>query len=282
WGSLFDPEGDDEIPLNGDEGLQITGYYYTHNFMTAMATFQTVLQTNIEALIGYYFGLLGDLGVATVAGADSAADEATQAALVAIGATPTLAAGIGALIGAAVGDLVTVAGDPDTLEVAGEALLVQVLGMALAGGFDPDDSDHDYNPTDGNGRLLFEVDNNCIPTQQTREVYGLFVNVETLGIDSDVSTLPDVFAVHGNYPNPFNPTTEITFDLPAQLATEVTVWNLLGQRVQTAHAGVLPAGTHSVTFSGRDATGESLPSGVYFYRVEAGQYISTRKMMLLK
>lgn len=280
FGYLFDPAGDDEDLFSGDEPLQFTGYYFTYNFMVASGVFMDTLQNRMELLITYFVGQQLDIPTATVAGADSAADEAAQAALVAIGANAILAAGIGATIGAVVGDLVTIAGSPDTLEVAGQAILVQTLGAALQGGFNPDDSGHDFDGT--NGRLIFEVDNVCIPEQQRQEVYAVFVNQELLNVKPDGPMVPTEFAVYVNYPNPFNPNTMITFDLPARLNTEVTVWNLLGQKVRTLHSGELRAGQHTLSFNGRDENGLPLPSGIYFYRVKAGHFVSTRKMMLLK
>ena len=85
------------------------------------------------------------------------------------------------------------------------------------------------------------------------------------------------FRLQQNYPNPFNPSTSIEFTLPVQSNVELKVFNLLGQEVATLAHGILPAGNHSVKF---DAT--NLSTGVYLYRITAGSYVSTRKMLLLK
>lgn len=142
----------------------------------------------------------------------------------------------------------------------------------------PDDSDHDYNGV--NGRLVFQIGNSCVPNLQTRDVYAIFSKIN-LGIESD-GNIPLEFAVHENYPNPFNPTTKIRVDLPEASPTEVTVWNMLGQKVATLYAGDLNAGSHSITFNARNDNGIMLPSGVYIYRVESGSHIAMKKMMLLK
>ncbi|MFQ6677696.1 MAG: lamin tail domain-containing protein [Fidelibacterota bacterium] len=142
----------------------------------------------------------------------------------------------------------------------------------------PDDSDHDYDGV--NGRLVFQIGNSCVPNLQTRDVYAIFSKIN-LGIESE-GNIPLEFAVHENYPNPFNPTTKIRIDLPEASPTEVTVWNMLGQKVATLYAGDLPAGRHSITFNARNDNGIMLPSGVYIYRVESGSHITTNKMMLLK
>jgi len=78
------------------------------------------------------------------------------------------------------------------------------------------------------------------------------------------------------------PTTKIRVDLPEASPTEVTVWNMLGQKVATLYAGDLNAGSHSITFNARNDNGIMLPSGVYIYRVESGSHIAMKKMMLLK
>ena len=153
------------------------------------------------------------------------------------------------------------------------------VGVLASLGVTVDDSDHDFNGV--NGRLVFQVGNSCVPDIQTRDVLALFdVIEEQTSVSEDF--LPAKFAVYENYPNPFNPATQISFDLTEQSATEVTVWNLLGQKVSTLFAGDLSAGHHTVTFDGHNTNGSLLPSGVYIYRVESGSNVSTKKMMLLK
>ena len=94
---------------------------------------------------------------------------------------------------------------------------------------------------------------------------------------SEESVLPQSVALEQNYPNPFNPATEISFSLPVAGTVKLTVYNMLGQVVATLHDSRLEAGTHSVRW---DAS--SVSSGIYLYRLTAGDYAQTRKMMLLK
>ena len=90
-------------------------------------------------------------------------------------------------------------------------------------------------------------------------------------------TLPVTYALRQNFPNPFNPSTQIVFDLPLDEAVQVTVYNALGQHVANVFDGRLPAGRHAVTF---DATG--LPSGLYVCRLQAGKFSAMRKMSFVK
>tara|TARA_R110000868_G_scaffold294140_1_gene554735 strand:+ start:101138 stop:104020 length:2883 start_codon:yes stop_codon:yes gene_type:complete len=98
-------------------------------------------------------------------------------------------------------------------------------------------------------------------------------------IDSieDEKTNPSEFILSQNYPNPFNPSTNISFNIPNAGKVELSVFNILGQKVHTLVNENLSAGLHSVTF---DATG--LTSGVYFYRLTDGINIATQKMLLMK
>ncbi|RMF64848.1 MAG: T9SS C-terminal target domain-containing protein, partial [Bacteroidetes bacterium] len=91
------------------------------------------------------------------------------------------------------------------------------------------------------------------------------------------AAVPVRFALGVNYPNPFNPSTTISFDLPRPETVRLTVYDVAGRRVATLAEGTYPAGTHRVTW---EAGG--LASGVYLYRLEAGDFVQTRKMMLVK
>ena len=91
------------------------------------------------------------------------------------------------------------------------------------------------------------------------------------------------FALEQNVPNPFNPRTEIRFALPAAASVSLEIFDLAGRRVRELLAGrTYPGGTHALSWNGRDDANRSLPSGVYFYRLESGQRSLTRKMTLLR
>lgn len=94
--------------------------------------------------------------------------------------------------------------------------------------------------------------------------------------------LPTEFTLRQNAPNPFNPITDIAFDLPAPSQVKLEVLNVLGQHVTTLFDGYKEAGYHSVTWNGTDARGSAVASGIYFYRIQAGADHAVKKMMMLK
>ncbi|HEY4612685.1 MAG TPA: T9SS type A sorting domain-containing protein, partial [Bacteroidota bacterium] len=110
-----------------------------------------------------------------------------------------------------------------------------------------------------------------------RGVWTIPLNEITAVQEPTNSTPPVSFRLHQNYPNPFNPTTVISYQMPVTSYVELTIYNMLGQEVATIISGKLEAGTHRATW---DATG--FPSGVYFYRLSAGQYHETKKLILTK
>jgi hypothetical protein len=96
-------------------------------------------------------------------------------------------------------------------------------------------------------------------------------------VETEEGYIPQSFSLEQNYPNPFNPSTKITFNLPQSGIVNISIYNLLGQKVATVIDQELIAGRHTVDF---DAS--SLSSGVYFYKIESGKNTATQKMMLLK
>lgn len=88
---------------------------------------------------------------------------------------------------------------------------------------------------------------------------------------------PTDFALSQNYPNPFNPSTTISFELPERSEVSLQVFNVLGEMVHQLAKGTSDAGRHSITFNATN-----LPSGIYFYRLQAGEVVQTQKMVLLR
>ena len=93
--------------------------------------------------------------------------------------------------------------------------------------------------------------------------------------------IPEKFSLSGNYPNPFNPETTIKFGLPKESRVTIEIFNVLGQKVNELLGGEKPAGYHHVRWDGTDEFGKKVGAGVYLYRMQAGNFIKTLKMMLL-
>jgi hypothetical protein len=103
------------------------------------------------------------------------------------------------------------------------------------------------------------------------EFTGIAVGVE------DEGTIPIEFALEQNYPNPFNPSTKISWQSPVGSQQTLKIFDVLGNEVATLVDEYKPAGKYEVEFSAA-----SLPSGVYFYQLRAGDYVQTLKMLLIK
>jgi hypothetical protein len=90
------------------------------------------------------------------------------------------------------------------------------------------------------------------------------------------------FSLGQNYPNPFNPTTTFEYSVPVTGNVEITIYNVLGQKIATLINDVHEAGQHKITWNGRDSFGRPVATGVYFYQMNAGSFEQVKKMMLMK
>ena len=93
---------------------------------------------------------------------------------------------------------------------------------------------------------------------------------------------PAAFRLLPNFPNPFNPSTRIRFEVPRSIHARLGIFDVQGRLVQWLVDGPVGAGLHEVSWHGRDKSGVALASGVYFYRLEAGQHSASGRMVLLK
>ena len=85
-----------------------------------------------------------------------------------------------------------------------------------------------------------------------------------------------------NYPNPFNPSTVIKYNLPETNFVTLKIYNMLGQEIRTLVGGQINAGSHNIIWNGKDKMGNSVSSGAYLYQIIAGEFIQTKKMLLIK
>jgi hypothetical protein len=109
-----------------------------------------------------------------------------------------------------------------------------------------------------------------------QERYRENINNATL-VDIEDEQIPDNVTLYRNYPNPFNPSTTITYDINVTSEVSLIVYDMLGREVASLVDGTLSAGVHEVEFTAAD-----LPSGVYFYRLKTGNFMESKKMLLLK
>jgi hypothetical protein len=103
--------------------------------------------------------------------------------------------------------------------------------------------------------------------------------------DQDVNSVQYTvasFQLMQNYPNPFNPSTVIRFQLPVVSDVELTIYSMTGQVVRELVNSEMPLGQHSVVWDATDDHGQRVASGVYVYRIVAGEFVAQRKLVLMK
>ena len=99
---------------------------------------------------------------------------------------------------------------------------------------------------------------------------------------ADVTVMPEKFTLHQNYPNPFNPVTTLRYDLPENGNVNITIYDMLGRQVKALINQNQDAGYRSVVWNATNNYGEPVSAGIYLYQIQAGEYMQTKKMVLLK
>jgi hypothetical protein len=142
---------------------------------------------------------------------------------------------------------------------------------------------------DNQTRVLVYMNSNTGMTGQLLTAKGELVSVEAVdNFSRPVKTtvvnraIPTAYALNANYPNPFNPTTNISFALPIDSKVSLKVYNVAGQLVRTLVNETMVAGIHTVTWDGANSNGEKVASGIYFYKLNAGDFSKTMKMVMTK
>ncbi|MFH2034812.1 MAG: T9SS type A sorting domain-containing protein, partial [Candidatus Zixiibacteriota bacterium] len=121
------------------------------------------------------------------------------------------------------------------------------------------------------------------PREDGMNIYSASITYTPSAMDDDKNiVIPDNFSLEQNFPNPFNPSTTIRFNLPHLSKVNLSIYNLLGEKVMTLIDREMTAGVHSISWNGEDENGIKIGSGIYFYRLNSGQYEQSRKMILLK
>ncbi len=196
----------------------------------------------------------------------------------------------------------------DAFNESNEGLLAVITGVDFdaSGTFVADDSAYTFNST-SNYLIYVDKDNENIVGQS---IPGTVVNVQgimsqyksgspytsgyqlipryasdlnyTISVKNDELINPKAFSLGQNFPNPFNPTTMITYEVPKASDISVKVYNLLGQEIRTLFSGKQNAGKHAIQWDGRDNAGRAVSTGIYFYRLNAPNFVQTRKMIMIK
>ena len=107
-------------------------------------------------------------------------------------------------------------------------------------------------------------------------------DANVLKVGDDAQITPAKFELAQNFPNPFNPTTDITFSIDRAANVDLSIYNMLGQKVRTLTTGSKVAGTHVLRWDGRDESGSSVSTGIYLYTLTDGSTSITKKMALMK
>lgn len=141
---------------------------------------------------------------------------------------------------------------------------------------------YDAPPTDHAWRISFTAGNSDTTIEFTHNTNFTDIEFPTAIAENIAGTMPEQFSLEQNYPNPFNPTTTIRFNLNRSGLVQLTIFNALGQQIQKLVNKNLNAGSYQVSWNGLDTHGRSVPSGVYFYKLQSKQGVQVRKMMLLK
>ena len=158
---------------------------------------------------------------------------------------------------------------------------VCVGGLAQAtGNFNPKEpfSQFQNSGVNPNGTYTLRISDNAAGDTGSLRSWTLKIDYDIItGVNNNVTSIANDYSLSQNYPNPFNPSTKIAYSIPTNGLVTLKIYNILGKEVQTLVSEVKSAGSYEVSFNAA-----SLSSGVYFYKLESGNFIDTKKMFLLK
>jgi len=171
------------------------------------------------------------------------------------------------------------AGQPVTWATADENGRFEIMGIAN-GPYYLQAGKLGYSTTFNGNASSREATTPMIAANGLTEVNITLPPARSTGVD--VNVLPNKVELLGNYPNPFNPETSIHFSLPSSMQVTLAIYDMLGRQVHQVFSGALQEGEHRLLWNGRNARGETMTSGVYFYRLSTPAGIRTGKMVLMK
>ncbi len=145
------------------------------------------------------------------------------------------------------------------------------------------DHDHPYarfgvriDPSPAGHSYLF------VPVRVPDQTLAAWLHGGTSAVASATTSAPTEFTLQQNYPNPFNPATTISYELPRTSEVKITIYDAVGRVTKTLVSGTESAGSHQVVWDGRDESDLTVPSGLYFYHINADGFTATKRMMLVK
>ena len=136
-----------------------------------------------------------------------------------------------------------------------------------------------WTPADFHGRYGFSVVDNAGNYYDLGRGYNFTLSYKMIvtEVESEIGNVPGTYTLSQNYPNPFNPNTRIKYSIPKSSQVTLKIFNTLGEEIKTLVNEEKPVGIYELTWNAAN-----LPSGVYFYQLKTGEYINTKKMVLLK
>ena len=170
---------------------------------------------------------------------------------------------------------------PATPNAAGSSAQVQLLWLSINSGGATEQSSTNFAAGLSCGQTVSGVSLSA----NYRVNFGFWQTGVTAPTDvQEIVTeeLPTTYSLSQNYPNPFNPSTVIEFTVPHRSHVELSIYNLLGQRVVTLVDEPMSQGAYRTVWYGREESGRNVATGIYFYRLLAGDFVATKKMVLLK
>lgn len=130
--------------------------------------------------------------------------------------------------------------------------------------------------------LTFAFVGSAADSGTTFKLDNITVEGFATSVESGETQIPESFALEQNFPNPFNPSTTIQYDLPHESKVVLKIYNALGQEVQELVNTIQPAGSRTVVWNGKDNLGQTADSGIYIYKLQVGDRTESRKMVLLQ
>ena len=141
---------------------------------------------------------------------------------------------------------------------------------------------HNGVPHSGPADIFYDQVNNVLAVPNFTANTVDFIPFAQLSTNNNETSIPNEFKLHQNFPNPFNPSTTIFYDVSLESNVKVTVFDLLGREIIKLVDQIEPVGNRSINWDGRDNVGNLVNAGVYIYQIEADAFIQTKKMVLLK